>query len=554
MQAAPKAPATKEQLLEAKASLRREMGLERGGAGTAAAPSKAAAMAPAAPAAWPKGMAAAAAAAPEPAPVIHTLASYFMLSSKSESKALRGAGAPAAAAAATPAPAVPVASSSTAPWQSQQDFPPVSSAASPSAWPQAVAEKGPQKQQQAGPSASPRPAPAVAPPPPPRQSTPPLPPSPPAAVHQSFEGTVGMEYFDESDDASKMTKAQRKNLKRAERKNRLYLRTRNGQDGEGGSDDEDLADDDELGGGDGGDRGYDEPLSSSATAELEALRDAEHAAIMEDMFVQALVCRKAMAALRNVQRLAFSWWQAAAAVQRFGGDLSAGVAWLLECGDASVEDIAVMPLTSGAERGGWPDMDLGEELQRLAEVQAGLGVSAEEVQSAVVEALGDVPLAIKLMTNQLQVAAGAREQRHNVNGSEHSGFARPRGAAGVMLMQSDPVADVPMGGRFSSGSLRGMIGSGSQQQLADLDSAGGGLPRLTGSWGFAGSQGAGSSEDASASLGGWNPGGGSSSLGQLGGGSGGGSGLLGSTSSSLFGGFQEGGGSRFAGLWGGGGQ
>lgn len=549
MQAAPKAQATKEQLLELKASLRREMGLERGAAGAASAPSKAVVVAPAAPAAWPKGMAAAATATPEPAPVNHTLASYFMLSSKSESKALRGAGAPAAAAA-TPAPAAPVASSSTAPWQGQQDFPPVSGAASPSAWPQTIADKIHQKQQPAGPSVLQRPAPAVAPPPP-RQPTPPLPPSPPAAVHQSFEGTVGMEYFDDNDDASKMTKAQRKNLKRAERKNRLYLRTRNGQDGEGGSDDEDLADDEELGGGDGADRGFDEPLPSSAASELEALRDAEHAAIMEDMFVQALVCRKAMAALRNVQRLAFSWWQAAAAVQRFGGDLSAGVAWLLECGSAGVEDVAVMPLNSGAERDGWPDMDLGEELQRLAEAQAGLGVSAEDVQLAVVEALGDVPLAIELLVTQMQGAAG---QQDSVNGSEHLSFARPRGAAGVMLMQSDPVADVPMGGRFSSGSFRGMIGSGSQQQLADLDSAGGGLPRLAGSWGFAGSQGqgAGSSEDANTSLGGWNPGGGSSSLGQLGGGGGGG--LLGNAPSSLFGGFQEGGGSRFAGLWSGGGQ
>ena len=515
---------TKEQLAEAKAKALRDLGL---GVGGSAAPTMSKAVA--APGAQAK--VSAATVAPEPAPMAsNTLASYFMLSSKSDPKLQK------VLAAAAPAPAPAAATASTPPsWQNQLDFPPVAlpaavTATGPSAWLSPSTSEKSLSSLSAAQRLSSNGAAAI--------SLPPPPPSRQAVAHASssipgmtpaVERIVGLD-VEVADDLSKLTKAQRKNLKRAERKNRLYLRTRVGNEGEGGSDDDDVADEEEGGGsgaGRGDGRSDDEAgssavgtglarVSSAATAEQDALADAEQAAIMEDMFVQALVCRKAMAAMRDVQRLAFSWWQAAAAVQRFGGDIVAGVAWLLERGDAGVEAVAVMPLTSGAERGGWPDMDLSAEVRRLSDAQASLSINSETVQSAVIEALGDVPLAIEIMVNQAR--GGSRLQG---SGQTNGGWLHPSHGVKALRggMQSDPVADLPMGGRFSSGSgLRGMIGSGSQQQLSDLDSSlggggggsrwafaaspgGGGGPPSSGSSGLLGTSG--SSGDTSLTLGDW---------------------------------------------------
>ena len=450
------------------------MGLERGAA-AAAATTKAAVPASTVSQQWTKGLTSVT-AMPEPAPSVnHTLASYFMLSSsKSDSK--QRAPAPAAASAA-PA-AVP------SPWQQGQlDFPPVSGAPSQpagllgtsgsSAWP-ATDKAASSSQAPPGQAHHQRPA-IPPPPPPPRQPTPP-------PVSSSFDnmtsqkgnegGTVGLDCGDGTEDLSKLTKAQRKNLKRAERKNRLYLRTRGGQDGEAASDEDDGADDGADEESDAGwtgmsmtYRGSDGAPSAStaAAAELKALRDAERVALMEDMFVQALVCRKAMLALRDVQRLSFSWWQAAAAVQRFGGDLASGVAWLLERGHAGVEDVAVMPLTSGAERGGWPDMDLTEELQRLSEVQSRLGITVDRIQAAVVEAVGDVPRAVEILLGKARGPStlGGETPLRAGGGGDGSLWGGSN-----LLMQSDPVWDGPESS--SAGvPLRGLIGSSSQQDLSD---------------------------------------------------------------------------------------
>ena len=227
-------------------------------------------------------------------------------------------------------------------------------------------------------------------------------------------------------------------------------------------------------------RGIDEAAAdpaasaSAAAAELEALHNAERVALMEDMFVQALVCRKAMLALRDVQRLSFSWWQAAAAVQRFGGDLASGVAWLLERGHAGVEDMAVMPLMSGAERGGWPDMDLKEELQSLAEVQSSLGVSTDQVQTAVVEAVGDVPRAVEVLLGRARGGPHAVSRSNGIGSAWYGSVDRlpwGGGGGGSLLLQSDPVLDGPQAFSASAGvPSRGLIGASSSQ---DTDEAGG---------------------------------------------------------------------------------
>lgn len=519
-------PPTKEQLAEAKAKALRDLGL---GAGGSAAPMMSKAVA--APGAQAK--VSSTAAAPEPAPMAtNTLASYFMLSSKSDPKLQK------VLAAAVPAP-TPAAATTSAPpsWQNQLDFPPVALPAAvtstgPSAWlSPSTSEKSLSSLSAAQRLSANGAATSLPPPPPPRPAAAQAASSIPGMT-LAVERIVGLDAED-AEDLSKLTKAQRKNLKRAERKNRLYLRTRVGNEGEGGSDDDDVADGEE-GGGSGvgrGESGHSDDeagslavgagldrVTSSATTEQDALADAEQAALMEDMFVQALVCRKAMSAMRDVQRLAFSWWQAAAAVQRFGGDIVAGVAWLLERGDAGVEAVAVMPLTSGAERGGWPDMDLSLELRRLSDAQASLSITSETVQAAVVEALGDVPMAIEIMVNQARGSS-----RSQGSGQRNGGWPPPGSSGGGHSgakalhggMQSDPVADLPLGGRFSSGNgLRGMIGSGSQQQLSDLDAPGGGGsrwafavspggpgPSLSGSSGLLGNSG--SSGDTSLTLGDW---------------------------------------------------
>ncbi len=475
--AAKAAVATKEQLQEAKAAALRDLRIDptsrAGPSAVKPLPTPPSAAAPL------KGAAAATEAAPAQ---VHTLAAYPQLAHFMQIKEAKPQKPAPTVAALVVAPPPQPSPSSVLSLKSQEDFPPVNllapsaippmSTLASNAWPPAAgmtlasAEKD-----------QPKPAPepaqsaaAAAPSPPPaarqQQQQQPLPApgssSPFPIVQQQQQQVFGMEALsppggrEEDCDSKLLTKAQRKNLKRAERKNRLYMRTRVGLDGDAGSDEDD---EDDLG----------LPANGSldsagfATSGLSERHEAaaEEASVLEEMFVQSLVCCKAMAVMSDVQRLSFTWWQAAAVVQRFGGDIAAGVAWLLEHANSSIDEVAVMPLGGGHGGGwgsSWPELDVGRELQSLDEAQASFGLGPGDVQAAVIKCLGDVRQSLALLAAQSSARQQQSMRQDPVANELSFGFARVSGQqsdflGGPFLTSSRLEQDLMGGGGMSQGEL-----------------------------------------------------------------------------------------------------
>ncbi|KAG1680596.1 hypothetical protein FOA52_015044 [Chlamydomonas sp. UWO 241] len=387
-----------QQLQEAKAAARRDLGLESrsGGGGMASGSGSSSSLvsklapAPAAPTvAWAKaGVSTSVAhtvAAPEPAGV-HTLAMHPQLQQLFSTTSKPAAKAPPAAVVAAAAPvALPLAS--------QAHFPPVAPVVSRAPTPAAAA-----------PPAAADPHAAVPPPPPPprRITLDALSGAPSSSAGGASGLPIGMEYCeDPCEDPSKMTKAQRKNLKRAERKKKVATEG----DGSGG-------------GGDGGSHDGDDDGPDAEALQLER---AERDTIMEEMFVSALVCRKALRVLTQLQRLAFSEWQASAAVQRYGNDLPGCVAWLLEQEELGVEELAARRGEPGCAPC-LPVVDISDELARLAEVQAGLALGTDSLHHAVIEASGDVPTAIEMLLDQARASPAITRRQSGTGIAPGSGL------------------------------------------------------------------------------------------------------------------------------------
>lgn len=152
--------------------------------------------------------------------------------------------------------------------------------------------------------------------------------------------------------------------------------------------------------------------ASSDPDPVRELERSEQAALREEMFVQALVCRKTVSVLQELRRLAFANWQAAAAVQVHGSDIVACISWLLERGEADADALSTAAAAAVSNAPRLPEVDVSEELRTLAAVQAGLGLGLEALQQAVVDALGDVSAAVEAMMaaagNSAGSSAGAR--------------------------------------------------------------------------------------------------------------------------------------------------
>jgi len=144
------------------------------------------------------------------------------------------------------------------------------------------------------------------------------------------------------------------------------------------------------------------PSTSSAAAMGTAAagdaedEDEDSIALMYELAVHALLAKKTLALVASLQRLGFAEWQAAAAVQRHGSELEDAVAWLLEGGAPDPEAAAAVSAGCVA------DVSILEELRLMEALGAALPqLPRAQLYNAVADAGGD-----------LDKAAAAAMQQH----------------------------------------------------------------------------------------------------------------------------------------------
>ncbi len=229
----------------------------------------------------------------------------------------------------------------------------------------------------------------------------------PAAGGTPSRQLVGAEYTDEEAREPKLTKAQRKNLKRAEKKKTPAGGDADGEEGGGAQE-----------GADGQQRGRQLSPSGSGTSrggtaggaaggsqhkrhgsedpeQAQRAVQAEEAAMMEELCINCIVARKVLTLMAQLQRLGVADFIAAAAIQRHGSNLLAALEWLLVAGADAASQPAQKVLAAAAESASASDVeiDISQELQQLGDLQAAMGLPAELLQQCVLDCNGDVQTA-----------------------------------------------------------------------------------------------------------------------------------------------------------------
>jgi hypothetical protein len=224
---------------------------------------------------------------------------------------------------------------------------------------------------------------------------------------------VGAEYVEDGE-APQLTKAQRKNLKRAEKKKKgghadgppgaATGAAAGGSaavaaDAAGSS--SAAAAGGNAGSGGGGTAGSNVAAAAAAApAAAGTDSDEDATSLLYELAVQALLANKTLSLVASLQRLGFAEWQAAAAVQRNGSDLEEAVAWLLEGGAGPSAEAA-----AAASSGCVADVNIAEELALLEALATALpAVPRSKVYQAVADAGGDLGAAAAVC---LQHAAAA---------------------------------------------------------------------------------------------------------------------------------------------------
>lgn len=145
------------------------------------------------------------------------------------------------------------------------------------------------------------------------------------------------------------------------------------------------------------------PSSSAAVAAAAEPEDAESVALMHELAVHALLAKKTLALVASLQCLGFAEWQAAAAVQRHGSDLEDAVAWLLD-GGAPDPDAA-----AAVSAGCVADVSIVEELRLMEALGAALPqLPRTQLYIAVADAGGDLDkAAAAAMGQHAEIVAAA---------------------------------------------------------------------------------------------------------------------------------------------------
>lgn len=198
-----------------------------------------------------------------------------------------------------------------------------------------------------------------------------------------------------------LTKAQKKNLKRAEKKAQRRAMEGVTTASETSLGDRD-ADDGDLDGEDGGYGGGADylgvpppvaPAPPSPLAFPLSLGGGDDE--LQGRVLEAVIHHKIAQQIVQLQQIGFAEWQAIAAVCKFGSYLEQGVVWLLE-GNAATEGAA--RLEQSAMRA--PDIDVSAELTLMRDLEA-VGCSTAAIHQAVLDYRGDLNSAAARLLDDL---------------------------------------------------------------------------------------------------------------------------------------------------------
>ncbi|GIL72867.1 hypothetical protein Vretifemale_3161 [Volvox reticuliferus] len=151
------------------------------------------------------------------------------------------------------------------------------------------------------------------------------------------------------------------------------------------------------------------PSHGSDDPEQAHIAEADEAAVMEELCINCIVARKVMSLITQLQRLGALEFVAAAAVQRHGSNLLAALEWLLVAGADAANAPPDVVLAAAAESASAAEseIDISEELQQLHEMQATMGVPTELLQQCVLDCNGDMPAAANTAMERMLSAPGA---------------------------------------------------------------------------------------------------------------------------------------------------
>ncbi|PNW85052.1 hypothetical protein CHLRE_03g169650v5 [Chlamydomonas reinhardtii] len=283
-----------------------------------------------------------------------------------------------------------------------------------------------------------------------------------AAALQRGQALVGAEYADEEVKETKLTKAQKKNLKRSEKK-----KLESGPEGEEGAAGEGegaaaaataagsgsdprqavtstsaaAAATRRSGGGaaSGSASASHQRVASRGSDDPDQAADAEAAAVMEELCINSIVARKVLALITQLQRLGAPEFVAAAAVQRYGSNVMSALEWLLVAGADAAASSPEVVLAAAAESpsAAASEVDISEELQQLSDLQAAMGVPTELLQQCMVDCNGDVQAAANVALERLLAApSGSAASLRGAAGNSRSGSPAVRGSgSGAMQLQ-----------------------------------------------------------------------------------------------------------------------
>lgn len=134
---------------------------------------------------------------------------------------------------------------------------------------------------------------------------------------------------------------------------------------------------------------------ASEDPESTHIAEAEEAADMEELCIDCIVARKVLSLILQLQRLGALEFVAVAAVQRHGSNMLAALEWLLIAGMDAAMSQPESVLTAAAESrsAAESEIDISEELQQLHELQAAMGVPTEFLHQCILDCNGDVQTA-----------------------------------------------------------------------------------------------------------------------------------------------------------------
>ncbi|GFR41231.1 hypothetical protein Agub_g1904, partial [Astrephomene gubernaculifera] len=287
---------------------------------------------------------------------------------------------------------------------------------------------------------------------------------PVSASSRSVSQLVGADFVDDEAKEPKLTKAQKKNLKRTEKKKVPAGSPGEQRQGSSGDGDQEAAETSRRGSESGANGPPPHPPSTgpASTRQTQAgaasvsgsgthkrqesrgsedpeqahLAAAEDAAVMEELCINCIVGRKVLALITQLQRLGALEFVAAAAVQRHGSNLLAALEWLLVAGAdaASAPPEIVLAAAADSTSAAESEVDITEELQQLSDLQSNMGLPTELLQQCVLECNGDVQAAATSAVERMRAAPPCSSSGAAGRSSSGSG-ASPAARHGTSGMQ-----------------------------------------------------------------------------------------------------------------------